>query len=254
MNGYSISLASGRYGVPELSVLIRPRRIDPTRCAILYAHGANGDATSVAGSVQASTTRHAAAWARAGYVVLAGDWGGPFTFGNDAELAAMDAGWEWLRASGLCRPDKVLLAGGSMGMLSVSRWAADNEAEVAGINAWIPAIDLEDVRNRNALGLRDQVNAAWGLPAGSYVGAGGAPIPARGRVLDRAAEVAAIPTHLWYSTADTAAVPAAVITYLAARTGAIGHVVSAVLDHVDAAIAAVDNDAVVAFYDSVARA
>lgn len=244
MTGYSASWVAGRYSA-ETSVLMTPRRVDPTRCAIIYAHGANGNAANVVdGTSQKAITATMAAAAHAGFVVLSGDWGGPQTYGNDAEMAEMDAGWEWLRTTGLCRSDKVILTGGSMGFLSIARWAADNEIEVAGMNGWIPAIDIDALRNTDALGMRDLINAAWGLPAGSYPAAGGDPIPLRGQPIQRAAELNGIPTHLWYSSGDTVTLAEDVLEYAAARTHVVLHEVSTTLDHSDEAIAASDRGAI----------
>lgn len=255
MTGYNASLIANRYGIAETSVLMLPRRVDPTRCAIIYAHGAGGKSSNVVdGVTQKAITRIMAEVVRAGFVVLSGDWGGAQTYGNDAEMAAMDAGWEWLRNSGLCRNDKVILSGGSMGFMSILRWAADNESEVAGINGWIPAIDIEEVRNSNALGLRDLVNAAWGLAAGSYQALDGTTVPHRGNPLLRASELNYIPTHVWYSTGDTATKASSVNSYALARSNVVRHVVSTTLDHSDEAIAASDTEAIIHFFKSVAKA
>lgn len=253
MSGYAVSLlGTGRYGT-EKNALYTPRKPDPNKRAIIYAHGANGDGSqTLSWDTQSALTRFYGEIACQGYVILSGDWGGPHTYGNDTELAAMEAGWAWLQTSGLCATDKVILTGASMGMLSTSRFAAEHPASVAGLNCWIPAIDIDALRNSNALGLRDLINAAWGLTAGSYPATGGAPVPARGQPIERASEVEDIPTHLWYSSGDTVTLAADVLEYAASRTGVTLHEVSTTLDHSNSAIAASNIDAIIEFFHSVA--
>lgn len=253
MSGYTVSSRVGLFN-GEVSTLFLPRKTDPARCAVIYAHGANGTGTEPVNFAAHSTglVLQFARIAQAGYVVLSSDWGGAQTYGNDVELAAMEAGWGWLKASGLCRTDKVILTGGSMGSLSCHRFALDHEAEVAGMNLWIPALDVEQARTNDPIGLRDLINTAWGLPAGSHQGLDGTTVPVRGNPLARAAEANAIPTHLWYSTADTVTPPDAVTRYAAARTGVTTHITSTTAPHGNDAIAGADITTILAFLASIA--
>jgi hypothetical protein len=253
--GYSAVSRIGRYSPSELSVLMLPREVNPTRRAVIYAHGANGDGSQVLDAAnQRGVVLNAAALANAGLVVVSGDFGGAQTWGNDTELAAMEGAWSYLQASGLCATDKVVLLGTSMGFLSISRFAKEHPSWVAAMNGWIPGIDVEDIRTRDALGSRSLINTAWGLPAGSYVGgADQTPVPTRGRPLDSAnlAAVAGIPTHLWYSSGDTVCVSAAVTSYAAGRANVTTHLCSSA-EHSDAAVLAADVPTVVEFVQSVA--
>lgn len=252
---YSSVLSKSRYG-SELSVLLLPRTVNPARRAVLYSHGANGDgAQAVEAATQRGVTRNMAALAEAGLVVLGADMGGPQTFGNDTLLTAMEGHRDWLWSSGLCATDKLILAGASMGNLSSSRFAAAHPTQVAGIVAWIPGIDIEDMRTRDVLGTRSLINTAWGLPAGSYIGgADQTPVPARGKPLDPSnlALVNAIPTHLFYSSADTVTTSAAVDAYAAGRSNVTKHLASTTLDHSDAAVIAADVNTAVGFCQSIA--
>lgn len=254
MGGYSASVALGRYSPSELSVLMLPRVLDRSRRPVLYAHGATSDGAQVLdGTVQKGITLNCAAIVNAGFVLLSGDFGGASTFGNDTELTAMEAAWAYLQASGLCASDKVILTGGSMGFLSISRFSAAHPTWVAGMNGWIPAIDIEDVRTRDALAQRANINTAWGLPVGSYVGGGDqTPVPTRGKPLDSSnlTAVAGIPTHLWYSSGDTACTSTAVDIYAAGRANVTKHLVSSSLDHTDAAVLAADIATVVGLVQS----
>jgi hypothetical protein len=247
------AIGATRYG-GEWSTLMVPRHPDHTRRAVIYAHGANGDGTQVLDTkTLMGLVSGFGAIALAGYVVLCGDFGGPQTYGNDAELAAMETAWAWLQGSGLCATDKVILTGASMGSLSTHRFAAAHPGSVAGLNLWMPALDVEDLRNRNPLALRDLIDAAWGLPAGSTVAGGGAPVPTRGRPLDRLSAFDVIPTHLWYSTADTVTLPGPVDTYTAGRQNVTKHVTSGVADHGNGVIAPTDWATVLAFLGSIAQ-
>lgn len=260
IGGYSADAQVGRYTPSEISVLLRPRNIVLTRRPVLFAHGAGNDGTQILDGVnQNGITRNMACLARdegnrQGFVVLSGNFGGAITMGNDAELAAMEAAWAWLQASGLCATDKVILAGASMGFMSINRFAAAHPSQVSGMIGWIPAIDIEDMRTRNVLGLRAGTNTAWGLPVGSFIGGvDQTPVPTRGKPLDSGnlAAVAAIPTHLFYSSADTVATSTAVDAYAAGRANVTKHLVSTTLDHSDAAILAADINTTVTFALSV---
>lgn len=256
VSGYSASLTVGRYTPSETSALFLPHQIVPTRRAVIYAHGANATgAQALDGTTQSGVTQNIAALVNAGLVVLSGDWGGAQTHGNDTMLAAMEGGWAYLQASGLCATDKVILCATSMGMFSASRFAAAHPTSVAGINAWMPAIDIENLRITNALGLRDLINTAWGLTAGSTsqsVSPPASTVPTRGRPLDNLATVEAIPTHLWYSSADTVALPAGVTAYAAGRANVTTHLCSTTADHGDAVVLAADITTAVHFMRSVA--
>lgn len=255
MAGYSVKFRKGVIGT-EATTLIVPRKIKPNQRAIIYAHGANGDAKEILNYTSHSTglVKFFGQFARAGYVIFASDFGGLQTYGNDTALTAMEAGWTWLQNSGLCATDKVILTGGSMGSLSCHRFAFAHPTQVAGMNLWIPAIDVEQARQNNPSGLRDLINTAWGLPAGSYTALDGTTVPARGNVLTRATEANGIKTHLWYSSGDTVTPGDAVTRYVTARNdpNVTAHLVSTVTDHGNPSISLADPDAALNFFNSIA--
>lgn len=253
--GYSVQFRKGIIST-ETTTLIIPRQVKTTQRAIIYAHGANGDGREILNYSAHSTglVKFFGQFARAGYVILASDFGGPQTYGNDAALAGMEAGWTWLKNSGLCATDKVILAGGSMGSLSAHRFVFEHPTWVSGMNLWIPALDVEQARQNNPSGLRDLINTAWGLPAGSYTALDGTTVPARGNVMTRAAEANGIPTHIWYSSADTVTPGDAVTRYVTARndSSVVTHLVSTTTDHGNASISLADPDATLNFFQSIA--
>jgi hypothetical protein len=250
--GYTALFLPNRYS-SEWSTLFVPRHPIPTKRAVFYSHGAAGNGAQALGFGNLpNIAKMMGKAALNGFVILSGDFGGPQTYGNDSEVAAMETAWAWLKTTGLCATDKVILTGASMGSLSSHRFAADHPGWVAGMNLWMPAIDPDDLRNRNALGTTDLINTAWSLLAGSTVATGGAPIPTKGQPLQRLADYQAIPTHLWYSTADTVTLSSIIDTYAAGRPNVTKHSTSTSADHGDGVVAGTDFAAVLAFLDSVA--
>lgn len=254
MNGYAATYSKTRYVPNEASVLFRPRQPKVSRRAIIYAHGAGGDALQLQDAkTLASLVSVAGQIARDPFVVLSADFGGAQTWGNNTALTALEAAWAWLQGSGLCATDKVILAGASMGSLSAHRFALAHPTWVSGMMLWMPALDIEDIRNRNALGSMDLINTAWGLAAGSTLATGGAQVPTAGRPMDHVSTYDTIPTRIEYSTADTVCTSAACDAYAAARTANLTrHVSSTTGDHGNAAIAGMDTAACLAFLESVA--
>ncbi len=248
MTGYSGTYSTNLYSPSEGSYLLVPRRPDPTRRAIIFAHGAGGTALHVVdgrpSSGVAKIARLHGLAAHAGYVVLSGDWGGTQTFGSDASLTAIQAGWQWLKQSGLCATDKCLLSMLSMGGLTGHRLAQALPDEIAAMMGMAPALDIEDLRADDALGTREAINTAWGLPAGSYIGSGGdeTPIPTRGRIFDNLATYAHIPTRLWYSSADTVTEGEDVVAYAAGRANVETTLLSTSLDHGDGIVDLIPDD------------
>lgn len=247
--GTAIATSSGR-GVAEGSVLLVPRKVDTAKRCVFMAHGANGQGTDLVAPASPNLSAKTFALLQAGFVVLSADFAGSQTYGNDTELANYETWWAWIKTQGLCKTDKLIACGASMGTLTSMRFAREHPDQVAGIGCLIPFLDVEYGRTSNVLGLRDLINTAWGLPAGSYIGgADQTPVPTRGRPLDYASTVAAIPTHMWYSTADT--VSTNVDTYAASRANVTLHVTSTSAIHGDGAVGT-DNAGLVAFAQSVA--
>jgi hypothetical protein len=252
MTGYAASYNSTR--VAEGSVLLLPTTPNVKKRAIIYAHGATAGATQVTDVTnQPTITRLMGLLAQQGYVVFSSDFGGSTSFGDDACATAFTNGWNFLKSSGLCAQDSVIVIGASMGFMSASRFAADNPTLVAGMVGLIPAMDIEDIRNRNVLGLRDPVNTAWGLTAGSsMLGTAGPPVPPRGVLLGRLSAVSAINTRLYYSLGDTAVPPAGVTTYASGRPNVSTVVTSQTADHGEGALTPVQFTDLLSFVQSVA--
>jgi alpha-beta hydrolase superfamily lysophospholipase len=236
-------------GAAESYFLGTPRVIDPAKRCLVFAHGANGQASDMTHPLFPNLQAKVLTALAAGYVVFGADFGGQSPCGNDASLATVESWWTWIKALGICATDSFVGVGSSMGNLTLHRYAHEHPTQVAGLAGFIPFLDIENARTNDLLGLRALANTAWGLPVGSFIGgADQTPVPTRGRPLDYASSLT-MPTALWYSTADV--ISTNVAAYAAARTGVTLHVTSSSLTHGDPAIGS-DNAGFLSFVQSVA--
>jgi len=198
----------------------RPRlsKRDGTHRGAILCHGAGGTATSWfdpakpgSGALRALIT--------ARHFCYAGDFGGD-NWGNANALADVAAASALLEAGGASAGPK-LVAGGSMGGLVATRYAAQHPEDVAGLALWIPAIDAAAVR---AL-FPASFNTAWGLAAQDplpNVVPDANPVNLPGQI--------ACPVFLAYASDDPLVSPATAVTFAAAlddvtliSVGALGH-------------------------------
>lgn len=224
--GFSLVYANGhRIDPAENDILFVPRK--PKNIGVVYCHGAGG-AGGVAGQTMnyAKGTWHLAqGLAKAGFHVIDGDLGGPYTFGNDTLAARMESARQVLIGLG-CAP-QIVTVGASMGNLSQMRYMADHPDRVLCAVGIIPAIDMDQLRVENWSNLRVNIEAAWGLDSVT-------PFPTRAKPLERVAEMTSVPWAAWYSEADTA-VAAQDVRDIAAALGSDSMAVqySTTLDHGD---------------------
>lgn len=200
----------------------------PRGVGVMLCHGAGGvysDWQRAAGTYCQLPQR----LAYAGYHVLAGDWGGQQTWGNDVLLARLEAGRALLMGLG-CQ-SKVVLVGASMGNLNIFRFMADHPDQVVCGVGLIPATNIEDLRARNVLGIKALAEAAWGIGPTD-------PIPARGVPMNRVADMTSVPWAAWYGAADTV-VKASDTVAIAAALGPDSMAVQtdAAIDHGDNLVA-----------------
>lgn len=174
-----------------------------------------------------------------GVPAIGSEFGGTHTWGNDLAVASVrsvldvrpivDAGY-----------DEMILLGVSMGGLLALNVATQWSELVLGGIGIITCANPEDVRTRDASGLRNSVNTGWDMPVGSTMATN--PLPTRAKPLENAAAIAAGGGRwrFYGSTADLRC-PSSFVDTLAASLRAEGadaqsiHT-STTLDHSDALV------------------
>lgn len=159
----------GYYAAGEDHTLIRERRdTGDGRRLVLCLHGRGGDSTQFNGAFYL-LHQHLMALVAAGYTCLSISAGGPFTWGNDAAMAAISSAVAWAQGSAAGAPHRPGAAGGkiavmgwSMGGLNALNWVKRNPSLVSSLWCWAPALNLGYFR-----GVYAEVNTAYG-GAGSY--------------------------------------------------------------------------------------
>lgn len=118
----------------ELSVVGTVGRTTTTPRGILWCHGTGGTAanwTSYANEYQLWGQVLEKAGGR--YVLVAGNFGGAATYGNDTSLSAVGSCITWAQSIGAIASGKVALAGHSMGLMTAANYAYRHATAVAGI-------------------------------------------------------------------------------------------------------------------------
>lgn len=190
------SYRTGRLEAAKTDVLVEPRKSNGV--GVIVCHGANSTALDWS---QLHGAEILAALARVGYTCWAGDLGGGQTWGNDTSMTRVTEVKTALVALGCS--SRVILLGASMGHLTALRWAADNPTLARAVVGVMPAVDIEDIRTRDALGSKTLIETAWSITTGT-------PVPARGVPLGRTAELAGIPWRAYYGEQDTVTTATAV--------------------------------------------
>lgn len=156
----------GEYQAGEGAVTCRPHD-QSTRRGVIFCHGAGGSAlnalflTDV--PAQAKLVR---ALADSGHTVLAGDFGGSQTWGNDTSLARVGQAVTHLTALSGVLSGKVHLVGISMGGLVALNYAKANPTLVASVTAIIPTVDIPAAYDADISGAAALIDTAYG---GTYV-------------------------------------------------------------------------------------
>jgi pimeloyl-ACP methyl ester carboxylesterase len=216
LSGIYSGMTRGFVTGTEFEAVIRPN--DGThvgRRGVIFCHGYNQDVKNgIDFNSFPGVSRLLRALAQRGVCVLSLDLGGTATFGNDTAITRIGQARTFLTAQG-CATDKVLFVADSMGNWAATRYAADNPGQVAAILALEPGVDLNGVRDNNILSAQADINAAWGLAAGSTSST--VPLPTRADLLTRAAGGAlnGLRYRAYYSTADVVALPAPLTTLVA---------------------------------------
>ncbi len=243
---------SGVVGASQVHYFFSPidrvKRPAVDRRLCLWHHGAGGE-TSFLDPVFKSSRQNLQAFVRAlvaaNYCVLAADFGGAHTWGNDTAMGWMTDAVDWAGTVG-CRTDKVALLGESMGALNCYNYAHRHRAgnadgiEIACVQVTIPACDGNEVYAES--GVSVQMDAAY--PVGGWAGND----TERDPLQLAAADPITVPWVGYYATDDVtvngpkAATLAALLPQGSAIAGTGGHT--------DAAYAGITPAAYVAFVDA----
>lgn len=202
---------------------------------VVYCHGAAQNAEEACRYGARSTLT---ALARAGFttaaVTLTELWGNATARSRIANTAS------WLRTNrGAAGP--AVLIGSSHGAACALTYAAENPGDVLAVVGLIPVVDLDDVRDNDLAGKRDEIDAAWGV---TYPAA----LPAGANPADRTGDFASLAIQLWVASDDTIARPTPAQTFATATNADLQDL--GALGHTDEAMAAVDAAAILAFIEA----
>lgn len=212
-------MRSVRHGVGTFTAGEKWRALTPTRQpatarrAVLYCHQNGG----LASSLTAGAPYYEFVPDRLGAHLVAGDFGGSSTWGNDASITALDSMVDGLLAQGKglgCATDKVCLYGGSMGTLTALNYLVAHPTKVAAVVCVLPAVALDAVHDASP---ERFTNAAAVLEA-AYTNLAGfnAALPTHDPSARTAAVAATgVPIGLWYSSNDALVLPAEVESFAA---------------------------------------
>lgn len=142
-----------------------------------------------------------------GFCCYNGNWGGNL-WGNDVQLALIDAAVTHLHDVVGAKTSKVHLYAVSMGAAAALNWAKRNPSKVASIVLAAPAVNLSRLHDQNVNGFAEaEINTAYTNAAG-WTAAKATRDPCL-----FGADLAGIPIKVFYSLADTTVVPADVTTF-----------------------------------------
>ncbi|AYR02833.1 hypothetical protein J1765_gp25 [Gordonia phage Gaea] len=124
----------------EVVTVAAPRRwrADGSRVALVLAEGYTNDPLVMYRPAQLQPVVEAVT--AAGFLVVNAQLG-VNAFGNDLAQQRIDALVEFARSEYGADPDRVALAGFSMGAMNVLSWAGTTDDEVALVHVWCPATD-----------------------------------------------------------------------------------------------------------------
>jgi dienelactone hydrolase len=244
--GFSKSYSVGRVVSGQEDVIYRPRNGARGKRGVVLLHGHNQTVQHFLAPALAGQFKLAEAIAAAGLVCVALHTEGN-GWGSDQVIADIESARTYMGTLG-CATDKVLLVGISMGGGCMFNYARANPTKVAALVGCIPACDFDDLRDndRGAAGVRDAINTAFGLAAGSTSATVALPSRANPMSDANAALIAGsgAKIKLYYSTVDAVVIPATV-TALATKLGVTPTVVDTTNGHSDNTLAAMPRNEVV---------
>lgn len=162
----------------------------------------------------------------AGFLCIAGDFGGTQNFGADPCAQTVYNTWQAAVSAYGCASDGVVIICASMGFDTAYQFAREYPGALKGVYAVEPGLNLTDIYDNNRAGAQAAIGAAWGVTYPT-------PLPSIADPYLNPSVMAGIPGTIAYSTADTVSLPAYVTTW-AAQTGFTTTQVSTTRNHSDA--------------------
>lgn len=194
----------GRVHAGESDVRLYPRDYVPdgTTRGLLYVHGAgqNSNAAITAAFYGQYYIVHRLAQV---FPVLCADLGGTQTWGNSTVVSRLQEARTSLIEDMGALDGPVLCVGTSMGALSLLNYFANHSDEVIAGVGLIPVSDVDDIRDNDRLGLRDDIDLANGVTWPD-------PLPAGVNPTDNAAAFASFPYLAMYASDDEVIIPSTV--------------------------------------------
>lgn len=238
---YGCVFGTGRIVASQADAVMQPRWRRGERIGVVYAHGGNG-VPSYIGLGQGS--RHFVQMARDFGYPSAGTYLTALPWGNATAQGRVRSTRTYLQSSLGARSGGVIIFAVSQGTAAAMTVAADHPDEVLGVVSFLPAFDLDNLRELDPFNSRAGIDAAWGVTYPT-------PLPADANPALRKDDLADMPILMFYATND-GFIPTSVVTdWVADMPNAQAHSVGA-LDHTDAAIAAADSDVIASFIRQVA--
>ncbi len=232
MNGYSLTVRSGRIASAEVDFIVEPDEETTGKLPLVLLHGSGVSnynnffkgstyASCMIGPMAALDGRRSI-----------GGWMGSQHFGNDTFEDRCDA------ALAVLGVPKAHFLGISMGGGAGVRYASLNPTKVASLMTITPMADIDAIYQANRLGLRADIGTAWGVTYPTDLPSQADLIGVHAPALD----ANGTPFRVLYSTADTSTLPAEVEA-LAAAAGITPEVIDTVSGHTEVTVAkAMDLD------------
>jgi hypothetical protein len=244
--GFSKSYGVGRVVSGQEDVIYRPRNGARGKRGVVLLHGHNQTVQHFLAPALAGQFKLAEAIAAAGLVCVALHTEGN-GWGSDQVIADIESArtiWErWVALL-----TKSSWSGSVWVVVACSTMPEPIPTKVAALVGCIPACDFDDLRDndRGAAGVRDAINTAFGLAAGSTSATVALPSRANPMSDANAALIAGsgAKIKLYYSTVDAVVIPATV-TALATKLGVTPTVVDTTNGHSDNTLAAMPRNEVV---------
>lgn len=245
------SYAVGRVQASEGDFYLTGRlaKRDQSARAVLWCHqGATLASSLYDRTNQSGTAALLEAIADAGYLVAGQDLGAMNPMGNNTAKTRTGSTVTWAQtaAIGASSSKPVVLVGISQGFVAAVRWAAANPTLVAAFVGVLPFWDMRGEYASNALGLRAQIQTAWGITHPTPL-----PTGASANDSDNTTPLAAKPAYVAYATDDGICTPTHAGEIVAAFAGSTSVSLGA-LGHTNAAIAAVDKPSLISWLRTVA--